>query len=148
MFCFVLIRHRNSFLDINCNSIIPCLWIQTIKKYVVQSVLITDIIAFSNAIKMLVVDTGSKSRHSLSYFFPSFLTCSCCILGWSPATSRTELKSILMKSCHQGRETRECENAGFHKETWEERGAIFSLEEITPYFSSSNFIKKNKMFNN
>lgn len=33
LFRFVLIRHkRNSFLDINCNSIIPCLWIQTIKK--------------------------------------------------------------------------------------------------------------------
>lgn len=33
LFCFVLIRHKRiSFLDINCNSIIPCLWIQTIKK--------------------------------------------------------------------------------------------------------------------
>lgn len=30
---FFSIRHkRNSFLDINCNSIIPCLWIQTKKK--------------------------------------------------------------------------------------------------------------------
>lgn len=36
LFCFVLIRHKRiSFLDINCNSIIPCLWIQTIKKNVV-----------------------------------------------------------------------------------------------------------------
>lgn len=33
LFCFVLIRHKRiSFLDINCNSIIPCLWMQTIKK--------------------------------------------------------------------------------------------------------------------
>lgn len=31
LFCFVLIRHKRiSFFDINCNSIIPCLWIQTI----------------------------------------------------------------------------------------------------------------------
>lgn len=33
LFCFVLMRHKRiSFLDINCNSIIPCLWMQTIKK--------------------------------------------------------------------------------------------------------------------